>query len=920
MIGNFLVSASGVPRTSPLRLTPHQDGSGPAIAASNLWLNVLLVVFVLSGLYAAKLYSYVLFHSISELFSIVISCSIFIVVWNARKFLTNSYFILIGIGCLFVGFVDTIHTFAYKGMGIFRGYDSDLPTQLWIAGRYIEAVTFLVAPIFTVRKVKANSVMAAYCLVTALFLCAIFFRVFPECFIEGQGLTVFKISSEYIISAMLLASLAFLYRMRRYIDDSVLSLLTASIITAIASEMSFTLYSDVYGLSNMLGHVLKIASFYLMYRAIIVVGLDRPYAVLFRELGKEKDKAQQYLDVASAMFVAIDHDQKVTLINKKGCEVLGYEEEEIVGKNWFDLILPDNARKEMKAVFARLMSGEIESVEYVENLVATKSGKKRMIAWHNAILADEEGHAAGTISSGYDITDRKQAEDALKKSEEKFAKAFRACPEAITIASMEDGRYIEVNNTFLKKTGYQREEVIGFTSTDLGVWADMDTRRRFVEKLSAEGCLTDFEGQYRMRDGMVRDFLVSSEVVEIEGSPCSLSFILDITDRKRAVEEKSHLQSQLLQARKMEAVGTLAGGVAHDFNNILTAIIGFGSIIQMDLGEDDPKMVYVEQILTAAEKAANLTQSLLAFSRKQQINLNPHKINDIIEQTGKLLKRLLTEDIELKIVFAPVNPTILADITQIDQILINLATNARDAMPKGGTLNIETSVVTLDDEFIRLQGYGKPGDYAMLSAADNGVGMDEKTKEQIFEPFFTTKEVGKGTGLGLSTVFGVVKQHGGHIIVNSEPNNGTSFQILFPIVPLKEEEAAHELLDLKGGTETILIAEDDRGVRLLITDILRRYGYTTIEAGDGTKALRAFRDNSVGIGLVVCDVVMPGMNGKEVCDEIRKTRPNMKILFTSGYTRDVIINKGVEDASVDFITKPIKPREFLAKVREVLDR
>jgi nitrogen-specific signal transduction histidine kinase len=394
----------------------------------------------------------------------------------------------------------------------------------------------------------------------------------------------------------------------------------------------------------------------------------------------------------------------------------------------------------------------------------------------------------------------------------------------------------------------------------------------------------------------------------------------DITARKQAEEEKVLLESQLLQSQKMEAVGTLAGGVAHDFNNILTAIMGFTYVLRMDLKSDDPKIAYVDQILSASQKAASLTQSLLAFSRKQQIDLKLHKMNDIVGQTAGLLKRLLTEDIELKVILSHRNPTILADIIQIDQILMNLTTNARDAMPKGGILRIETGTVTLDEEFIALHGYGEPGEYALLSVSDTGTGMDEKTKEHIFEPFFTTKEVGKGTGLGLSSVYGAVRQHNGYITVDSTLNEGAIFRIYLPLVHRKEKKTSLELSDVQRGSETILVAEDDPAVRMLVTDVLHRYGYTTVEAIDGRDALRKFIESRGHIDLIIIDVVMPKMDGKELYEQIKRKNSNIKVLFTSGYTRDVVIDKGVEDDRVDFIRKPIRPRELLSKVREVLDK
>ena len=394
----------------------------------------------------------------------------------------------------------------------------------------------------------------------------------------------------------------------------------------------------------------------------------------------------------------------------------------------------------------------------------------------------------------------------------------------------------------------------------------------------------------------------------------------DITQRKQSEEEKTHLESQLLQSQKMEAIGTLAGGIAHDFNNILTVISGFGSLLQMDIPEDDPKKAYIDQILASSEKAAQLTQGLLAFSRKQQISLRPLDINNTIRATSKLLKTLLTEDIELKTKLSEETSIIMADASQMDQILFNLAANARDAMPQGGTLIVETKIVELDDDFIRIHGYGESGKYVLLSVSDTGIGMDEATKSKIFDPFFTTKEVGKGTGLGLSTVYGIVKQHNGYITVYSEPGRGTTFRIYLPLVNEIVREEKEVRTPVKGGSETILIAEDDDAVRGLIKTVLTEHGYSIIEAVDGEDAIDRFTKTEKRIDLIILDTVMPKKNGREVYDEIKKIKPDSKVIFTSGYTRDIILDKGMaEGDTFEFIPKPISPYVLLQKVRQVLD-
>jgi signal transduction histidine kinase/CheY-like chemotaxis protein len=411
-----------------------------------------------------------------------------------------------------------------------------------------------------------------------------------------------------------------------------------------------------------------------------------------------------------------------------------------------------------------------------------------------------------------------------------------------------------------------------------------------------------------IRNTPVPRFNGKGELVDYDG------LISNITPLKQ-------LEAQLRQAQKMEAVGQLAGGIAHDFNNILTAIIGYGNLLRMKLPQDGPLCTYVEQILVSSERAANLTHSLLAFSRKQIIDLKAIDINAVIIRVERLLQRLIGEDIEFKTVLASGSLPVLADSVQMEQVLMNLATNARDAMPNGGLLLIETSLFEMGEEFQRTHAYGKPGSYALVSITDTGIGMDERTRGKIFDPFFTTKDVGKGTGLGLAMVYGIVKQHSGYINVYSEPGKGTSFKIYLPLtvslkraLPVEIPSIAHQ------GTETVLLAEDDAEVRKLTRTVLQDFGYQVIEAVDGEEAVLKFKLNPGAVDLLVFDIIMPRKNGKEAYVEIRDVRPGIKALFMSGYTADVAHKKGILETGLDFVLKPISPTDFLKKVREVLDR
>lgn len=505
--------------------------------------------------------------------------------------------------------------------------------------------------------------------------------------------------------------------------------------------------------------------------------------------------------------------------------------------------------------------------------------------------------------------------EALRTSEEKYRSIFENSVEGI-FQVLPDGRFVSVNPAFARMHGYGSPQELMDTAGRLprkhGTF--LERQKEYARLMEEDGSVVNFETRLYRKDNRLSWVSVNARAVRNETGGISRfeGAVMDISDKKM-------LEAQLLQAQKMEAIGTLAGGVAHDFNNILMALMGYTNLLQMKMDPHDPLRDYVNQILVSTEKAARLTQSLLTFGRKQMMELKPHKVSELLRDAAKLLGPLLPEDIDFKVV-SEAEESIMADAAQIEQVLMNLATNARDAMPKGGELRIEATRVEMDGEFVRTHGYGKPGSYALITVKDTGTGMDEKTRGRIFEPFFTTKEVGKGTGLGLSIVYGIVHQHGGFVVVESEANSGTSILVYVPLVqtekPAKERTAAH----VKGGNETILFAEDNPDIRSIAREILGMYGYTVLEAEDGEDAIRKFKEYQHLVDLLVLDVVMPAKNGNEAYEEIKAMRPDIPAIFVSGYTGDIVLNKGVSGKTADFVPKPISPNTLLAKVREVLDR
>jgi len=410
-------------------------------------------------------------------------------------------------------------------------------------------------------------------------------------------------------------------------------------------------------------------------------------------------------------------------------------------------------------------------------------------------------------------------------------------------------------------------------------------------------------------------------IVDDEGKPVGMRGVtIDITERKQAEEALRTSAEQLRQSQKLEAVGQLAGGIAHDFNNLLTVITGYCDLTLMKLPKDEPTRSNVQEIRKAGDRAAGLTRQLLAFSRRQVLQPKVVNLNVIVSDINKMLRRLIGEDIDLMTVLDPSLGQINADPGQIEQVIINLAVNARDAMPQGGKLIFETTNVYLDNEYVRSHTTVRPGNYVLFALSDTGTGMDTETKARIFEPFFTTKGQGKGTGLGLSTVYGIVKQSEGHIWVYSEPDKGTTFKIYLPRIDqaAQTDTSPESSGDLPRGRETVLLTEDENPVRALIRTILETNGYTVLEATCGEEALALYKEHTGPVDLIVTDVVMPRMSGRELAENLKTLRPDIKVLYLSGYTDDAIVRHGLLDKKMFFLQKPFTPDALLRKVREVL--
>lgn len=506
------------------------------------------------------------------------------------------------------------------------------------------------------------------------------------------------------------------------------------------------------------------------------------------------------------------------------------------------------------------------------------------------------------------------AERDLRSSEDKFSKAFKISPDAININRMRDGFFVEINEGFTKLTGYTENDVRGKSSIDINIWANIDDRKRLVQQLQERGEVVGLEAQFRMKDGTIRYGLMSARLVTLDGEPHILSITRDITE-KRMIDES------MRQTQKLEAIGKLAGGIAHDFNNILMIILGQGEMALRKIEADHPVAEKLKAIHAAAERAASLTKQLLAFSRKQTLEIKPCNLNDIIEETGVMLTRLIGEDISLTVRKTDPLPNVLVDKAQVEQVIINLVLNARDAMPKGGALSIATSVAKIDAASLALHPDAKEGDYALMSVSDTGVGIASEAMEHMFEPFYTTKERGKGTGLGLATVYGIARQHGGFTTVYSEPGKGSTFRVYFPVTGAvtSEEDAATREEAVQGNGERIFVVEDEDGVRDIAVDALQAHGFTVLSARNPAEAIEQMALENDTVELLLTDVVLPGMTGKDLYQLLRTKTEALKVLYMSGYTADIIAHHGVLEEGANFIQKPFTLLSLIKKVRSVLD-
>ena len=915
--------------------------------------TVIFLVLALPVLYAISRYNYLLFHSLVDGLSIVIAACVFVITWNSRHLIDNDYFLYVGISFLFWAFLDFMHLLGNKNMGVFTAY-GNLGPAFYIAGRYLLSISLIIAPFLINRKLNTTLLFAVYSLITLLVLLTIlYWQIFPVCIVDGVGLTPFKVVSDYIICVILLGSIGVMIIKRRLFDSRVLWLIVTSTILSIATGLSFTLYTDPFGIMNMVGHLFQIASFYLIYRAFIETILSKPQDILYRKLKQnEESLAKSEEKFRKAFYSSLDSininrlaDGVYVSINPGFTKIMGYTEEDIIGKSSIEYNIWEDIKDREKLLAGLKKDGELHNLEAT---FRTKGGDIRN-GLMSASVIDLNG-VPHIISITRDITDRRQAEVKLQESETRY-KSFIAHssegiyrieivpPVPIDLSPTDIVEWInknaflaEVNESLSSMYGLRPDDMVGKHATDFapdyGKRAALILEKSNYQVVNEETLDIDSAGNplWLMENyhGEVHD----RHLMRIWGVQSNITF------RKQAEAEKAALEAQNRQLQKTESLALMAGAIAHHFNNQLGVVIGNLELAINSQPKDTQPSRSLTSAMDAAWKSADMSKLMLTYLGQTHNECEPLDLSYSCRKILPLIKSTLPGNVVIETDFPTPRPIIMANTGEMQQILTNLITNAREAIgTKNGIISLSVKTASSADiptahrHPIDWQPQDKT--YACLEVTDNGCGIEDKDIEKLFDPFFSTKFTGRG--MGLAVVQGLTNSHKGAITVESKPGRGSTFRLFFPVSeealtqPQTPETDRGNIISSpspkkmeEGGT--VLVVEDEAMLREMAVAMLEMIGFTVLKAKDGIEALEVFGKHQSEIKFVLTDLTMPQMGGWETLTALRKIQPDIPVILSSGYDLAHVMEGDHPELPQAFLAKPYNLAALRNAITQTLER